>query len=87
MKESSKRIISGFVFGGVFIASLYTHLSFTILTFIFGFISTKEFNKLTNQSGGNASITDVDPLTTSIKLEQSLLDYGRDISHQKNIVG
>ena len=51
MKESSKRIISGFVFGGVFIASLYTHLSFTILTFIFGIISTKEFNKLTNQSG------------------------------------
>ena len=36
MKESSKRIISGFVFGGVFIASLYTHVSFTILTFIFG---------------------------------------------------
>ena len=51
MKESSKRIISGFVFGGVFIASLYTHFSFTILTFIFGIISTKEFNKLTDQSG------------------------------------
>ena len=51
MKESSKRIISGFVFGGVFIASLHTHLSFTILTFIFGIISTKEFNKLTDQSG------------------------------------
>lgn len=51
MKESSKRIISGFVFGGIFIASLYTHLSFTILTFIFGIISTKEFNKLTDQSG------------------------------------
>ena len=51
MKESSKRIISGFVFGGVFIASLYTQLSFTILTFIFGIISTKEFNKLTDQSG------------------------------------
>ena len=51
MKESSKRIISGFVFGGVFIASLYTHLSFTVLTFIFGIISTKEFNKLTDQSG------------------------------------
>ena len=51
MTESSKRIISGFVFGGVFIASLYTHLSFTILTFIFGIISTKEFNKLTDQSG------------------------------------
>ena len=51
MKEHSKRIISGFVFGGIFIASLYTHLSFTILTFIFGIISTKEFNKLTDQSG------------------------------------
>ena len=51
MREYSKRIISGFVFGGVFIASLYTHLSFTILTFIFGIISTKEFNKLTDQSG------------------------------------
>ncbi len=51
MKEYSKRIISGFVFGGIFIASLYTHLSFTILTFIFGIISTKEFNKLTDQSG------------------------------------
>ena len=51
MKESNKRIISGFVFGGVFIASLYSHLSFAILTFIFGIISTNEFNKLTNQSG------------------------------------
>ncbi len=51
MKESSKRIISGFIFGGVFIASLYTHVSFAVLTFIFGIISTKEFNNLTNQTG------------------------------------
>lgn len=51
MKESNKRIISGLIFGGVFIASLYTHVSFAILTFIFGIISTKEFNKLTNQKG------------------------------------
>ena len=51
MKESIKRIISGFIFGGVFIASLYTHISFAILTFIFGIISTKEFNNLTNQTG------------------------------------
>ena len=51
MKESSKRIISGLIFGGVFIASLYTHVSFAILTFIFGIISTNEFNKLTNQKG------------------------------------
>ena len=51
MKESNKRIISGLIFGGVFIASLYTHVSFAILTFIFGIISTNEFNKLTNQNG------------------------------------
>lgn len=51
MKESNKRIISGLIFGGVFIASLYTHVSFAILTFIFGIISTNEFNKLTNQKG------------------------------------
>ena len=49
--------------------------------------SFENTNKLTNQSGGNASVSDADPLTTSIKLEQTLLDYGRDISHQKNIVG
>tara|TARA_B100001123_G_scaffold438363_1_gene573071 strand:+ start:70 stop:1362 length:1293 start_codon:yes stop_codon:yes gene_type:complete len=49
--------------------------------------SFENTNKLTNQSGGDASINDVDPLTTSIKLEQTLLDYGRDISHEKNIIG
>ena len=49
--------------------------------------SFENTNKLTNQSGGNASVSDADPLTTSIKLEQTLLDYGRDISHQKNIIG
>ena len=49
--------------------------------------SFENTNKLTNQSGGDASINDVDPLTTSIKLEQTLLDFGRDISHEKNIIG
>ena len=49
--------------------------------------SFEDTNKLTNQSGGDASINDVNPLTSSIKLEQTLLDYGRDISHEKNIVG
>ena len=33
--------------------------------------SKEDTNKLTNQSGGNASISDVDPLSTSIKLEQT----------------
>ncbi len=49
--------------------------------------SFEDTNKLTNQSGGDATISDVNPLTSSIKLEQTLLDYGRDISHEKNIVG
>jgi len=49
--------------------------------------SFENTNKLTNQSGGDASISDTDPLTSSIKLEQTLLDYGRDITHEKNIIG
>ena len=44
-------------------------------------------NKLTNQSGGDAAINDVDPFTTTIKLEQKVLDYGRDLTLQKNIIG
>ena len=47
--------------------------------------SFENTNKLTNQSGGDATINDVDPFTTSIKLEQTLLDYGRDLTLQKNI--
>ena len=47
--------------------------------------SFENTNKLTNQSGGDATINDVDPFTTSIKLEQTLLDYGRDLTLQKKI--
>ena len=47
--------------------------------------SLENTNKLTNQSGGDATINDVDPFTTSIKLEQTLLDYGRDLTLEKNI--
>ena len=47
--------------------------------------SIESTNKLTNQSGGDATISDVDPFTTSIKLEQTLLDYGRDLTLEKNI--
>ena len=49
--------------------------------------SFEDTNKLTNQSGGDASVSDVNTLTSSIKLEQTLLDHGRDLSHEKNIVG
>ena len=47
--------------------------------------SFEDTNKLTNQSGGDATISDVDPFSTSIKFEQTLLDYGRDLTLQKNI--
>ena len=47
--------------------------------------SIEDTNKLTNQSGGNATISDVDPFSTSIKLEQTILDYGRDLTLEKNI--
>jgi outer membrane protein len=52
---------------------------------ISGSKSIENTNKLTNQSGGDATITDADPFTTSIKLEQKLLDYGRDLTLEKNI--
>ena len=47
--------------------------------------SIEDTNKLTNQSGGDATISDVDPFTTSIKLEQTILDFGRNLTLQKNI--
>ena len=44
-------------------------------------------NKLTNQSGGDASISDVDPLSTSITIEQTILDSGRNAEYDKNKIG
>ncbi len=49
--------------------------------------SKENTNKLTNQSGGDASITDVDPLSTSVKIEQTLVDFGRTAEHDKNKIG
>ena len=49
--------------------------------------SIENTNKLTNQSGADASSKDSDPFTTSIKLEQKILDYGRDLSLEKNLIG
>ena len=51
--------------------------------------SSKSFentNTLKNQNGGTATKNDVDPFTTSIKLEQTILDYGRDLTFEKNII-
>ncbi len=49
--------------------------------------SFENTNELTTQSGTDASIDDVNPLSSSIKLEQKLFDQERDFTHQKNIVG
>ena len=47
----------------------------------------EDTNKLTNQSGGDASINDVDPFSTSIKVEQTLIDFGRSADYQKKKIG
>ena len=49
--------------------------------------SIENTNRLTNQSGQDVSVDDADPFSTSIKLEQTLLDNARDFTHKKNIIG
>ena len=49
--------------------------------------SKEDTNKLTNQSGGDANVTDVDPQTTSITVEQTLFDSGRSAEQEKNKIG
>ena len=49
--------------------------------------SFENTNEITTQGGADASVSDVNPLSSSIKLEQTLYDQGRDFTHQKNIVG
>ena len=54
---------------------------------IFGSKSQEETNKLTNRAGVEQSVNDVDPFTQSIKIEQTLLDFGRNADVQKNEIG
>ena len=54
---------------------------------ITGSKSQQDTNKLTNQSGGDAAINDVDPLNTTIKLEQTLIDFGRNAELKKSKLG
>ena len=49
--------------------------------------SKEDTNKLTNQSGGDATITNADPQSTSITIEQTLVDFGRNAEHDKNKIG
>ena len=54
---------------------------------ITGSKSQQDTNKLTNQSGEDAAINDVDPLNTTIKLEQTLIDFGRNAELKKSKLG
>ena len=54
---------------------------------ISGSKSQEDTNKLTNQSGSNTSINDVDPLTRSILVSQTLIDFGRGAELSKSEIG
>ena len=49
--------------------------------------SQEDTNKLTNQSGGNATVNDVDPFTRSISISQTLIDFGRGVELSKSRIG
>ena len=54
---------------------------------ITGSKSQQDTNKLTNQSGGDAATNDVNPLNTTIKIEQTLIDFGRNAELKKSQLG
>jgi len=51
LKEFTTRIISGLVYAGLLILSLYSEYTLIGLFFIFGLLSLAEFNKLINHKG------------------------------------
>ena len=54
---------------------------------ISGSQSQEDTNKLTNRAGTEQSVKDVDPSTQSIKIEQTLIDFGRNADIKKNKIG
>ena len=54
---------------------------------ISGSKSKEDTKKLTNRAGNDVAINDVDPSAQSIKIEQTLLDFGRYANVQKNKIG
>ena len=54
---------------------------------ISGSKSQEDTSKLTNRTGVEQSVNDVDPSTQSIKIEQTLIDFGRNADVQKNQIG
>ena len=49
--------------------------------------SQQDTKKLTNRDGSNASITDIDPEVRSIKVVQTLVDFGRGAELAKSKIG
>ena len=49
--------------------------------------SDEDTDKLTNRNGSDASITDVDPEVKSIKITQTLVDFGRGAEYAKSKLG
>ena len=54
---------------------------------ISGSKSQEDTNKLTNRAGNDVTINDVNPLTKSIIIEQTLLDFSINADFQKNKIG
>ena len=54
---------------------------------ISGSKSQEDTDKLTNRAGTELSVNDVDPSTQSIKIEQTLIDFGRNADVKKNEIG
>ena len=54
---------------------------------ISGSKSQQDTSKLTNRAGVEQSVNDVNPATQSIKIEQTLVDFGRNANVQKNKIG
>ena len=54
---------------------------------ISGSQSQEDTSKLTNRAGTEQSVKDVDPSTQSIKIEQTLIDFGRSADVKKNEIG
>ena len=49
--------------------------------------SKEDTDKLTNRSGGDVATKDVNPLTSSITIQQTLIDLGRNAEIKKNEIG
>ena len=49
--------------------------------------SSEDTNKLTNQNGTNATISDVDPTVQSVTITQTLIDLGRGAELSKSKIG